>query len=57
LARGYAAVTAPFDAVVLATHVEAGELATPGRPLVTLYAPGRMRAVVQAYRALGGGWK
>ena len=42
-----AAVTAPFDAVVLATHVEAGELATPGRPLVTLYAPGRMRAVVQ----------
>ncbi len=47
LARGFAAVTAPFDAVVLATHVEAGELASPGRPLVTLYAPGRMRAVVQ----------
>jgi len=47
LSRGYAAVTAPFAAVVLATHVEAGELATPGRPLVTLYAPGRMRAVVQ----------
>jgi len=47
LARAFAAVTSPFDAVVLATHVEAGELATPGRPLVTLYAPGRMRAVVQ----------
>ncbi len=47
LARGFAAVTAPFAGVVLATHVEAGELATPGRPLVTLYAPGRMRAVVQ----------
>jgi len=47
LARGYAAVTAPFAAVVLATHVEAGELASPGRPLVTIYAPGRMRAVVQ----------
>ncbi|MDP3084881.1 MAG: efflux RND transporter periplasmic adaptor subunit, partial [Rubrivivax sp.] len=31
----------------LATHVEAGELATPGRPLLTLYAPGRLRAVVQ----------
>jgi len=47
LARSFAAVTAPFDAVVLATHVEAGDLATPGRPLVTLYAPGKLRAVVQ----------
>ena len=47
LARGHAAVTAPYAGVVLATHVEAGELAAPGRPLVTLYAPGRMRAVVQ----------
>ncbi len=47
LQRGYAAVTAPYDAVVLATHVEAGDLATPGRPLVTVYAPGQLRAVVQ----------
>lgn len=47
LARGFATVTAPFDAIVLATHVEAGDLATPGRPLLTVYAPGRLRAVVQ----------
>ncbi len=47
LARGFAAVTAPFDAVVLATLVDAGDLATPGRPLVTVYAPGAIRAVVQ----------
>jgi RND family efflux transporter MFP subunit len=47
LAKGFAAVTAPFDAVVLATHVEAGDLASPGRALVTLYAPGALRAVVQ----------
>jgi len=47
LARGFANVTAPYDAVVLATHVDAGELATPGRALVTLYAPGALRAVVQ----------
>ncbi len=47
LARSFAAVTAPFDAIVLATHVEAGDLATPGRPLVTLFAPGALRAVVQ----------
>lgn len=47
LARGFATATAPFDAIVLATHVEAGDLAAPGRALVTLYAPGRLRAVAQ----------
>jgi biotin carboxyl carrier protein len=47
LARSFAAVTAPFDAIVLATQVEAGDLAAPGRAIVTLYAPGRLRAVVQ----------
>lgn len=46
LARSFAVVAAPFDAVVLATHVEAGDLATPGRPLLTLFAPGALRAVV-----------
>lgn len=47
IARGHATVTAPFDGIVLATLAEAGDLATPGRPLLTLYAPGRLRAVVQ----------
>jgi RND family efflux transporter MFP subunit len=47
LARGFAVVTAPFDAVVLETHMEAGDLATLGRPIATLYAPQALRAVVQ----------
>ena len=47
LARSFASVTAPFDAVVLATHVEPGDLAAPGRPIATLYAPNRLRASVQ----------
>ena len=47
LARSFAVAVAPFDAVVMTTHVEAGDLATPGRALVTLYAPGQLRAVVQ----------
>ena len=47
LARGFTAVTAPFDGVVLATHLDAGDLANPGRPVATVYAPGAMRAVVQ----------
>ena len=47
LARGFAVVSAPFDGVVLATHLEAGDLASPGRPIATLYAPGAMRATAQ----------
>lgn len=47
LARGFAAVTAPFSGVVLATHLEAGDLAAPGRPVATVYAPGRLRATAQ----------
>lgn len=47
LAQGFAEPTAPFDAVVLATHVDTGDLALPGRALVTVYEPGRLRAVVQ----------
>jgi RND family efflux transporter MFP subunit len=46
VARGFSTVTAPFDGVVRATHAEAGELAAPGKPLLTLYAPGRLRASV-----------
>ncbi|MCC7544684.1 MAG: efflux RND transporter periplasmic adaptor subunit [Aquabacterium sp.] len=47
LAKGYATVVAPFDGLVLATHAEEGDLAAPGRPVVTLYSPQAMRAVVQ----------
>ncbi len=46
LARNFATATAPFDAVVQTTHVQAGDLAQAGRPLVTLYAPGALRALV-----------
>lgn len=45
VAQGFADLVAPFDGVVLATHVEAGDLALPGRALVTLYQPGQLRAV------------
>ena len=47
LAQGFTRVSAPFDAWVLQTHVEAGDLAVPGKALVTLYAPLPIRAVVQ----------
>lgn len=47
LAQGFSTVTAPFDGIVGATHLDAGDLATPGRPIATVYAPGALRAVVQ----------
>jgi RND family efflux transporter MFP subunit len=47
LSQGYTRVTAPYDGWVLQTHVEAGDLAVPGKPVVTVYAPQPLRAVVQ----------
>jgi RND family efflux transporter MFP subunit len=47
LAKGFTRVSAPFDAWVLQTHVDSGDLAVPGKPLLTLYAPLPLRAVVQ----------
>lgn len=43
--QGYAIVTSPIDGVVAARHVEAGEMAQPGRELVTIYDPTALRAV------------
>jgi len=45
LAHSFATVVAPYDGLVLATHVEAGDLAAPGRPVATVYAPQPIRAV------------
>lgn len=47
LAQGFTRVSAPFDGWVLQTHTEAGDLAVPGKPVLTLYAPLPLRAVVQ----------
>ena len=47
LTQGFNRVTAPFEGWVLQTQVEAGDLAVPGKSLLTLYAPLPLRAVVQ----------
>ncbi|MEY4748023.1 MAG: hypothetical protein RIQ60_237 [Pseudomonadota bacterium] len=57
LAKGYAQVVAPFNGVVQATLVEAGDLAGPGRPLLTLFAPGVLRAVVQLPASQAALWR
>lgn len=47
VAQGFTRVTAPFDGWILQTFAEAGDLALPGKPLLTVYAPQPLRAVVQ----------
>jgi RND family efflux transporter MFP subunit len=41
----HATVTAPIAGIVAQRHAELGDLATPGKPLFTLFAPGGLRAV------------
>lgn len=43
--RGHALISSPYAGVVAATHVEAGDMAMPGKPVVTLFQPGALRAV------------
>jgi len=44
--RSHAVLTAPYDGVVAATHVETGDMAMPGKPIATVFQPGALRAVV-----------
>lgn len=41
--RSYATVTAPYSGVVSARHVELGEMAVPGKPLMTGFDPSELR--------------
>lgn len=43
--RSYTQILAPFDGVIAATHVEAGDMAMPGKPIVTEFQPGALRVV------------
>jgi RND family efflux transporter MFP subunit len=42
-AQTFTTITAPFAGVVGATHVELGDMAQPGRPLVTVFDPKDLR--------------
>ena len=47
LAQSFTQVTAPFDGYVLETLAQAGDLAMPGKPVATVYAPQPLRVAVQ----------
>ena len=46
LAQGFTRVTAPYDGWVRETLAQTGDLAVAGKPLLTMYAPQPLRAVV-----------
>jgi RND family efflux transporter MFP subunit len=46
LAQGFTRLSAPYDGFVRHTHAQAGDLAAPGLPILTVYAPQALRAVV-----------
>jgi RND family efflux transporter MFP subunit len=43
--RSFATVTAPYTGLVAARHVQLGEMASPGRPLMTGFDPSTLRVV------------
>jgi len=43
--RSYTTLTAPFSGVVMARHAEVGEMAAPGKPLMTGFDPSDLRVV------------
>lgn len=43
--RGFATIVAPYDGVIAARHVELGEMASPGRALMTVFSPKGLRVV------------
>ena len=43
--KGYTTVIAPYSGVVSARHVEVGEMAAPGKPLLTGFDPSDLRVI------------
>jgi RND family efflux transporter MFP subunit len=49
--RGFATIVAPYSGVVSARHVELGEMAAPGKPLMTGFDPGTLRVTATVPQA------
>lgn len=43
--KGFATIAAPYSGIVSARHVQLGEMATPGKPLMTGFDPASLRVV------------
>ena len=49
--RGFATIVAPYSGVVSARHVELGEMAVPGKPLMTGFDPATLRVTATVPQA------
>ena len=49
--KSYTRILAPYAGVVASLNVEQGDMASPGQPLMNVYAPGDLRVVVQVPQA------
>lgn len=49
--KSFATIVAPYSGVVSARHVELGEMATPGKPLLTGFDPSTLRVVANVPQA------
>jgi RND family efflux transporter MFP subunit len=49
--KSFATIVAPYSGVVAARHVELGEMATPGKPLMTGFDPGTLRVTATVPQA------
>ena len=49
--RSFATIVAPYSGVVSARHIEVGEMATPGKPLMTGFDPSSLRVVANLPQA------
>jgi membrane fusion protein, multidrug efflux system len=49
--RSFATIVAPYSGVVSVRHVELGEMASPGKPLMTGFDPSTLRAVANVPQA------
>ena len=54
LGQSFTQVTAPFEGYVLELLSQAGDLALPGKPVMTVYAPAPLRVVVQVPASMAG---
>lgn len=43
--RSHAVLTAPYDGLVASTQLEVGDMAMPGKPVITVFHPGKLRVV------------
>lgn len=50
--KSFTTIVAPYDGVVASTDVEIGDMATPGRPLVTVFDPHALRVTATLPQAV-----